>query len=249
MSFSSKLSNFCQYMWNHYSKDGGKLLVHMGAAGWVLSSAAQIFMLMGDKSIDKKQKKFLMPQELADAGVNVIMYYSICEFIKRGGDFLVEKGLFLSEKVAKEILNLKPSNMPELALKDWKKLFSKTELKGKLSKLLKSPQNLEIFKKAASTTEKNHITEAAKKALNVFENHKNNVGTLSAIAASVLACNIITPIVRNKLAAKMQKKLQYNEDVETRKRQITTNITTKNPLPTSFKAFNNYNTFSGIKIN
>ena len=138
MAVPKFVSKFCQYMWNHYSKDGGKLLVHMGAAGWVLSSAAQIGMLLGDKSIDKKQKKFLLPQESADAAVNVVMYYSICELIKRGGDLLVEKGKFLTDEVVDLILKMKPSSMPALKQKEWTKLFTKAELKQNLSFLLQN---------------------------------------------------------------------------------------------------------------
>lgn len=247
MSVSSAFSRFCQYMWENYSKDGGKLLVHMGAAGWVLSSIAQITMLLSDKKIDKDQKKFLLPQEAADAVVNVGMYYSICEVIKKGGDWLVEKGHLLTDKVVNEILKLKPDAMGALTQKEWKKLFTSKELGGKLTKILENAKDLNIVKNV-SEAEKTRITSAAQKALDVLEQHKNNVGTISAILASILACNIVTPIVRNKLASNMQKDLQKKEDIKLAKHQISKNITMKNPLPASFKAFNNYNSFSGLKI-
>ena len=93
MSLSKMLQNVSQYMFDNYSKDSGKLLVHLGALGWVLGSAAQIGAVIGDKNIDKEQKKFLLPQEGADAAVNVAMYYTICDVIKRGADQLVEKHL------------------------------------------------------------------------------------------------------------------------------------------------------------
>ena len=247
MTVSSLFSNFCQYMWKNYSKDGGKLLVHMGAAGWVLSSIAQIAMLLGDKKIDKEQKKFLLPQEGADALVNVGMYYSICELIKKGGDWLVEKGHLMTDKVVNEILKIKPDNMPALSQKEWKKLFSSKELGGKLTKALENAKDLDILKNI-SPAEKAKALNAAEKALDCLEQHKNNVGTISAIAASVLACNIVTPLVRNKLAAMMQRDLQKKEDIKIYKHQISQNITMKNPLPSSFRVFNNYNSFSGLKI-
>lgn len=247
MPVPSSISKFCQYMWNNYSKDGGKLLVYMGAAGWVFSSVAQLAMLAGDKSIDKNKKKFLLPQEAADAGVNVLMYYSICDVIKKGADHIVEKGKFVTDKVVDDILKMKPDSMPNLAQKDWKKIFSAEELGGKISKVLENVEKMDIVKNV-SAAEKTKIVNAAKIALDTFETHKNNVGTIAAIAASVLACNIVTPYVRNKAAAKYQKHLLNEEAVQIRKEQITTNITMKNPLPTSFKSFNNYNSFSGIKI-
>ena len=247
MTIPSCIQKFCDYMYKHYSKDGGQLLVHMGAAGWVFGSAAQLTMLAADKKIDKNQKKFLLPQEAADAAVNVIMYYSICDVIKKGADHIVEKGKFITDKVADSILSLKPDSMKNLQTAEWKNLFTKEELKSSISNLLKNPENLDIVKNV-SDAEKTKIIEAAKKALSTFENHKNNVGTVAAIAASVIACNIVTPYARNKVAAKVQKSLQKEENLEIRKRQISENITTKNPLPPSFKAFNNYNSLSGLKI-
>lgn len=61
------VNKFIQYMFDTYSKDGGKLLVHLGALGWVFSSAAQLVVVATDKNIDKNKKKFLLPQEGADA--------------------------------------------------------------------------------------------------------------------------------------------------------------------------------------
>lgn len=241
------ISDFAQYMYNAYSKDGGKLLVHLGAASWAFGAIAQIGMLLGDKTIDKDQKKFLLPQEAADAAVNVGMYYSICELIKRGGDKLVEKGKLLTDDVVKEIVKIKPTSMGNIDLKDWQKVFTQSELRGNLTELLAKAQELDIIKNA-SPEDKKEMLKAAKSALKNLEIHKNNVGIVSAIGASILACNVITPIVRNEIASKVQKNLQHKEAVEIRKTQIKHQITMKSPLPHSFKAFNNYNSFAGIKV-
>lgn len=238
-------TNFIQYMFDTYSKDGGKLLVHLGALGWVFSSAAQLTMLAADKKIDKKKKKFLLPQEAADAAVNVLMYYSICEVIKRGADKLVESGKLLTDDVAKALSNIKGGSSSDLNA--WKNLFTTAEKKTKLTKLLSEPASLDFYKKLSSA-EKTKALPLIEEALSKLEGHKNNVGTIAAIAASVLACNIVTPYVRNKAASKYQKRLLNKEAVDIRKTQIKENITMKNPLPTSFKSFNNYNSFGNIKI-
>lgn len=247
MTLPAFLTNFTQKMYNAYSKDGGKLLVIMGSAGWVFSSIAQIGMLLGDKKIDKEQKKFLLPQEGADAAVNVLMYFSISALIKKWADCLVEKGKFLTDDVVKEILKMKPSNMSALQLKEWKKLFTESELNGKLTNLLSKAYKLDVINNAPKADKRN-MFNAAKNALEVLEKHKNNVGICAAIGASILASNVITPVVRNYVAAKVQKHLQNKEAVQIRKTQIKENITMKNPLPTSFKSFNNYNSFGNIKI-
>lgn len=245
MSASGIFQKISQYMCDNYSKDSGKLLVHLGALGWVLGSAAQIMAVAGDKNIDKEQKRFLLPQEGADAAVNVAMYYTICEAIKSGADKLVEKGALLTDDVAKAFVAIKPSL--NLDYKNWKQLFTKEELKTSLTKLLEKPDNLQLLK-GLSLDEKAQAKELIKTALEKLEGHKDNVGVISAIAASVIACNIVTPYVRNIVASKIQKNMTEKEYVEFRKTQIKENITTINPLPMSFKAFNNYNSFSGIKI-
>ena len=59
----SKIFNkFKDFMWENYSKDGGKMLIHMGALGWFIASGAQLIALITSKKIDKEDKKFLIPQ-------------------------------------------------------------------------------------------------------------------------------------------------------------------------------------------
>lgn len=243
-AFITKLSD---YMFTNYAKDGGKLLVHMGAAGWILSSAAQISMLAFDKKIDKKQKKFLIPQEGADALVNCGMYYTICALIKSGSDHIVEKGKMITDEVVNALLKIKPDSMPAIAPNEWKKLFTQTELKGKLTKLLENADKLDCLKHLTQD-QKAPFIEASQAALEKLYNYKNGMGVVAAIGASILACNIVTPFVRNKLASAYQKHALKKESVEVRKMQITNNITLKSPLPSSFKRFNNYNSFGNVKI-
>ena len=247
MSAPSVMQKVTQYMFDHYSKDNGALLVHLGALGWVLGSIAQIVVVLGDKSIDKEQKRFLLPQEGADAVVNIGMYYSICELIKKSADKLVEKGMLLTDDVAKAISSINPFNKPGVDYKDWKNLFTKDELKKNLTKLLNDADSLDTFKNL-SFDEKAQAKELAKAALEQLENHKDNVGVIAAIAASILACNVMTPYVRNIVASKIQKHANHEEAVQIRKTQIKENITTINPLPLSFKAFSGYNAFSKVKI-
>ena len=240
------VNKFIQYMFDTYSKDGGKLLVHLGALGWVFSSAAQLVVVATDKNIDKNKKKFLLPQEGADAAVNVVMYYSICDIIKKGADKLVEKGKLLTDDVAKALCKIKGYD-PKKDINAWNNMFTEAERKMKLTERLAEPDKLN-FMKSLPKSEQIKIMPKIEDALSKFESHKNNVGTVAAVLASVLACNIVTPYVRNKVASKSQQYLCKQEAKEVRKTQIKENITMKNPLPASFKAFNNYNSFGNIKI-
>lgn len=233
------VDNFINYMFKNYSKDDGKLLVHMGALSWVFGAIAQVGAVICDKNIDKKKKKFLLPQEAADAGANVVLFYTVCDVIKRASDKLVESGKLLTQEAADAIKALKPG------AKNWKDVFSAAELKSNLTELLQDGSKLKLFNGQALTQAQK---DAVSKALDAVEKHKNNMGIIAAIGASVLACNVITPYVRNFIASKWQKNQLHKEAVETRKCQIKENITMKNPLPHSFKAFNNYNSFGAIKI-
>lgn len=240
------MQRFIEYMYDHYSKDGGKLLVHMGALGTLFGSVAQLMAVVTDKKIDKEQKKFLLPQEGTDAVVNVALTYTICDRIKKAGDKIIEKGHLLTDELAKAITDIKP----ELAsnIKDWKNIITPEDLKKhKLTELLENPQLLKIFKGCKEDTIKN-IEPVIDKALDLAQTHKNNVGIITTIAASVLASNIITPYVRNIIASKIQKRTIKKEAEEVKKRQITENITFKKPLPTSFKAFRNYNPYHNISM-
>src|SRR5574344_1996050 len=87
-SFQSVLSS----VYNAYSKDQGKVLVITSTLGWILSSMAQVFMFVTEKKIEKKEKKFLIPQEISDGIVNVGLFYTICAVIKKTGDWGVEHG-------------------------------------------------------------------------------------------------------------------------------------------------------------
>ena len=55
------------------------------ALGWVLASAAQTFGLAANKDLTKEEKKFLIPQEIADGAVNIGMYSLAAEKIAKPG--------------------------------------------------------------------------------------------------------------------------------------------------------------------
>lgn len=95
-------------LYTKYSGNMGKMLVHTGVIGWILSSAAQIAAIIVNDKIPKEQKMFLIPQEAADACVNILSFYAVtrsfCAIAKRLGktgrwihpivkDFLSKKNL------------------------------------------------------------------------------------------------------------------------------------------------------------
>ncbi len=54
--------------------NNASFLFTTAAIGWVLASAAQTFGILKSKELSKEDKKFLVPQELADGTANIAMY-------------------------------------------------------------------------------------------------------------------------------------------------------------------------------
>ena len=242
-------------IWRKYADDAGKSLIHLGAVGWFFSGLAQIVMIGRNKNIDKKEKKFLIPQEISDCAINVGLYYTICEIIKKSGDALLEIAYILPRKTFEALSEFKTDSQKNITqmLKDEINTFQLNSIDSKKikpnvstifelsvkyleQKLNKLPVNnpnpaLDRFVTTEQITAKlNSLKDAQKN----FVKCKNGVGVLTAVFASVLSCNILTPVARNNSANYFQKKLIKNRQSELYKKQLF--INTKLPQP--FSGFN-----------
>lgn len=54
---------FKTVIYKNYGENPGKMLVHTGVLGWILSSLAQIAAVVFNDKISKEQKVFLIPQD------------------------------------------------------------------------------------------------------------------------------------------------------------------------------------------
>ena len=59
------------------AKNNDMFLFITAAASWVLASAAQTMGIVVNKNIDKEDKKFLIPQEIGDGVMNIVMYAAL----------------------------------------------------------------------------------------------------------------------------------------------------------------------------
>ncbi len=169
MSKSSLFNGFKTLVAKHYGSNTGKMLIHTGVIGWILSSAAQVAAIVINDKIPKEQKMYLIPQEIADAAVNIVSFYAITQTFSSVAKRLVTSGKLLPKSV-----------------KDW------MSVKGLLGKIGNSTSD--IYKAGLSAS--------AKKRLDMF---KEGVDVIGTTAGSILSCNIVTPIVRNEIAANRQK--------------------------------------------
>lgn len=99
MSSASLFDAFKNYMAKNYGKSHGKMLIHTGVIGWILSAAAQVMAIVTNDKISYKQKMYLIPQELADAAVNIVSFYLITQTFKSVSTKVVNCGKLLNKPV------------------------------------------------------------------------------------------------------------------------------------------------------
>lgn len=110
MEISRHLKATTNYLFEHCSKDIGSMIIWTTIAGWVASSAAQILGIYKNSKYTNKQKKFMINQELADAGVNILSYFAITMPTKSFAKKLVATGKIIPKSVRTVIIQEKAQN-------------------------------------------------------------------------------------------------------------------------------------------
>ncbi|MBE7706658.1 MAG: hypothetical protein E7Z91_05400 [Cyanobacteria bacterium SIG30] len=102
MSLQNSLSKFANNLktgiFNRYANNTDKFLLDTAAIGWGLAAAANIVGVTFNKKIDPKEKKYLIPQELADGVTNVGLFYVLTHSMIKGARKLVDKGIIDFDK-------------------------------------------------------------------------------------------------------------------------------------------------------
>lgn len=177
---SKLFENFKNTILTKYGPNPAKMLIYTGVLGWFLSSAAQVVAIAVNDKIPKEQKMFLIPQEIGDGAINVVSFFLVTTAIKNFASRLVSSGKLASPKIRQYLTD---SGINIKTKKGWKVLpnfdFSKFDIKNMT--------NFDLIK-------------------DEYNSFKNGIDVIAMTAGSILSCNIITPILRNKYAAKRQKK-------------------------------------------
>lgn len=195
MSISSLYQKALAKIYDLYSDNPGRALIHTTVIGNLLSSLAHVTMIVSNKKIEKKEKKFLIPQEIADATVNTVLFFTLSKFIKNSADNFLESGKVSLDKTEKLISEFKNNNLLNLEeLKKSKQFTSRfyeraSEALKTVLKQSKNPDNQtsELLKR---------INDGQKE----FKGFKTGIGVIAAVGTSILASNIITPVCRNMTA-------------------------------------------------
>jgi len=82
-----------------YSKNAGKMILHVGVVTWAMASFAHVVAIVCNDKIPKDQKKFLIPQEIADGALNIAAFYLITKTIKDITGKLVSTGKWSNKSI------------------------------------------------------------------------------------------------------------------------------------------------------
>lgn len=93
------LDNVLNWVARHFSKDASKMLIWTGVAGWTLSSLAQVGAVLFNNKISSEKKSFLIPQEMADAAVNIGAFFLVTQATKKMMSKLYSTGKFAPKSV------------------------------------------------------------------------------------------------------------------------------------------------------
>lgn len=212
MSSTSLFKSVNDYVARHYGENPGKMLIHTGVIGWVLSSAAQVAAIVINDKIPKEQKMFLIPQEMSDAAVNIASFYVITQSFKSAAAKLVKTG-----KWAPKVL---------------RDFFNNNNLADRVGK-----SDFNVFKDV----------ELPKDTLAKANSFKDGVDLVATTVGSILSCNIVTPLLRNEIAAHGQKRGIQRMNDRNPKPVETSNVLEKNNFKmTDFQslAYNKYSSGS-----
>lgn len=163
------------YIYKHYGQESGKMLVHVGLITWTVACLSQVAAVLVNDKIPKEQKKFLLPQELADGAINILSFYLITNSMKDIGSKLVSTGKW-STKAIRDFVEAYNQENPKMALK-------LGDMQLNLGKIFKED-------------EKFHES---------YDTFKNGIDMMSTVTGAVISGNFVTPFIRNAWAAKRQK--------------------------------------------
>lgn len=175
MSLYPLVKNAATKVYNRFAGKPGDLLLWTGTIGWILSSLGQLSAIVVNKKIPNDQKKFLIPQEMGDAAANIASFFILTKSVTRFGEHLVKSGKLSTPGIKKALGNLSS----QMATKGFNiaKLDQMNELDPKFDKNLQHEYN----------------------------KFADGVSFVASTIGSIISCNIITPILRNKFAANRQK--------------------------------------------
>ena len=176
------LDTVLNWVAENFRKDASKMLIWTGVAGWTLSSLAQVGAVLFNNKISNEKKSFLVPQEMADAAVNIGSFFLITQAAKKMTAKLFSTGKFAPKAVRSYLEKNKDLYANKIGKLDFD-----------LDEVLKTHKD---FPKDQYYACKNFGT------------------TLATVGAGIVSSNIVTPVIRNNMASKMQQNYISKQQVD-----------------------------------
>ena len=160
----------------------GDIIIFTTVAGWMASSAAQIFGIAKNKNYSREQKKYMINQEMFDALTNIGLYFGITKSLTMLSSTLV--------KTAK------------IAPKSIVGFMNKNGLMGQRGRLGFDITQVKGFQ----------ANDNLRGTYNAF---KCFADASAATIGGIISSNIVTPIVRNRIAAHRQNRFKEHYAAKT----------------------------------
>jgi hypothetical protein len=152
---------------------------------WACSLVAEVGTFAFNKKLPRKEKEFIIRQELCAGGVSLGIMYLLADQFQKIGERLVEKGRMLPRTLRTELENILP-----------KPLFEASQRHDTILKILKKDPQIKV---SAGLAEK-------------LIGFRNGAGLIASLCGTIIASNIAAPLVSNAIASYFfNKKLKTND--------------------------------------
>lgn len=151
---------------------------------WACSLVAEVGTFAFNKKLPRKEKEFIIRQELCAGGVSLGIMYLLADQFQKLGERLVERGQLLPKALRAELEALK------------KPLFEATQKHDTILKILKKDPQINV---SAGLAEK-------------LMGFRNGAGLIASLCGTIIASNIAAPLVSNFIASYFfNKKIKTND--------------------------------------
>jgi cell division protein FtsB len=201
-------------IYKKYAGDASSMLLHLGTLGWILSAIAQVGAIVKNDKETKEEKKFLIPQEIADGVVNILSFYIVTAGIQKGFRKLAGAGFIRTKAITDFCVK---HDIPIKTLKaDIRKSIDNIVKKNKdILETCKDQISQEC--KGACIAEKDEFENFDKTQYKKFEGGVKMAGNL---LGAIVSSNILTPFLRNIIASHTQRYSKLSQQVPQLQAQV-----------------------------
>lgn len=173
------------FFYKQFSQKPGEMMTYAVVLSMATSCVAQVLSVVFNKKMDKKEKKFIIPQEIADGVINAFSSLLIIGTLGKAATKLVSTGKWSNAAIR----NLVKAHAPEIKMGD-----ISTNIEKKFKEKNDEPL-LENF-------------------YHSYDSFKNGIAIIATTIGSVISCNIVTPILRNAYASGRQKRALEKQQIK-----------------------------------